>query len=191
MVSNLGSADTRRSEATSDVAVARRGGVRRKAEPATPCELKTLPTRSALVMRFRCTAADMPRGFFHRYDAMLQHLSEHGLAPVSPPFAIYDNNDGNAADVEAGFVIEGDVPSTADMRVIELPGATVVALTHAGDYSSVEPSYFRLLEWMHELGLKRTGRYMEMYLTNPLGTPSAELRTEIMAPVGPQSANDH
>jgi effector-binding domain-containing protein len=142
-------------------------------------------------MRFRSTAADMPRGFYHRYTAMLRHLSEHGLTPASPPFAIYDNNDGNAADVEAGFVIEGDVPSSADMRVIELPGATVVALTHCGDYSNIEPSYFRLLEWMHELGLKRTGRYMETYLNSPLDTPDAELRTVLMAPVDTQSANDH
>ncbi len=191
-MSNLGSAETRRSEmSTAEAARHGRGAARRKGAPAAPCELKTLPTRSALVMRFRCTAADMPRGFYHRYAALLRHLSEHGSTPVSPPFAIYDNIDGNAADVEAGFVIEGDVPSLADMRVTELPGATVVALAHSGDYSNIEPSYFRLLEWMHELGLKRTGRYMEMYLNSPLDTPSAELSTELMAPVGPQSANDH
>jgi effector-binding domain-containing protein len=142
-------------------------------------------------MRFRSTAADMPRGFYHRYTTMLEHLSARGLTPVSPPFAIYDNIDGNAADVEAGFVIEGDISGAGDMRVVELPGATVVALTHAGDYSKIEPSYFRLLEWMHELGLKRTGRYMEMYLNSPLESPDAELRTQIMAPVGPQSANDY
>ena len=155
-----------------------------------PCELITLAPRTVLVMRFRSTAADMPRGFFHRYEAMQRYLSEQGRAPLSEPFAIYDNVDGNAADVEAGFVVSSGVESSGDMLVKRLPGATVAAMVHAGDYASIEPSYFALLEWLHQLGMARSGRFMETYLNNPLVTPTDSLRTQIMVPVGPQSAND-
>ena len=121
---------------------------------------------------------------------MQRYLSEQGRAPLSEPFAIYDNVDGNAADVEAGFVVSSGVESSGDMLVKRLPGATVAAMVHAGDYASIEPSYFALLEWLHQLGMARSGRFMETYLNNPLVTPTDRLRTQIMVPVGPQSAND-
>lgn len=159
-------------------------------EPSEPCELVTLAPRSVLVMRFRSTAADLPRGFFHRYEAMRRYLSECGQEPLSPPFAIYDNVDGNAADVEAGFVVAAEVEGSGDMQVKRLPGATVAAMTHAGDYGNIEPSYFELLAWVHELDMARSGRFMETYLNSPLDTPTERLRTQIMVPVGPQSAND-
>src|SRR5690242_3631642 len=73
-----------------------------------PFELVTLAPRTAVVMRSRSTAADLPRGFFHRYELIARHLREHGLQPASDPFAIYDNMDGNAADVVAGFVVNGE-----------------------------------------------------------------------------------
>lgn len=157
---------------------------------AKPCELITLAPRAALVMRFRSPAAELPRGFFHRYEAMTRYLSARGQKPLSVPFAIYDNVDANAADVEAGFVVAPELASSGDMLVKQLPGVTVAALTHVGDYSGIEPSYFKLLEWVHELGMVRSGRFMECYTNNPLQTPSEALRTQVMVPVGPRSAND-
>lgn len=187
-LANAGVASHQQSNATA----ARRTRAERHDKPGfgEPCELVTLAPRSVLVMRFRSTAADLPRGFFHRYDAMLRCLSEQGQAPLSEPFAIYDNVDGNAADVEAGFVVASEVQGSGDMIVKQLPGATVAVLVHSGDYSNIEPSYFRLLEWVNELGLERSGRFMETYLNSPLDTPSERLRTQLMVPVGPQSAND-
>jgi effector-binding domain-containing protein len=154
------------------------------------CELKTLAPRSVLMMRFRAPASDLPRGFFRRYEAMRRYLKQQGQAPGGHPFAIYDNIDDNAADVQAGFVIESDVAASGDMIVTRLPGATVAALTHEGAYENIEPSYFKLLQWAHERGLARSGRFMEIYLNSPIDTPDSALRTQIMVPVGPQSAND-
>lgn len=157
---------------------------------ASPCELLTLAPRSVLVMRFRSTAAQLPKGFFHRYAQLAQHALAHGQAPASPPFAVYENNDGNAADVEAGFSIDADIESSGGMFVQHLPGVTVASLIHRGAYSKIEPSYFRLLEWMHESGLQRAGRFMEVYLNSPVDTPEDELLTQIMIPVGQEAAND-
>jgi effector-binding domain-containing protein len=157
---------------------------------APTCELITLPPRSVLVMRFRSTAADLPRGFFHRYESMVRYAKQRGQQPVSPPFAFYDNIDGNAADVEAGVAIASDMDGCGDMLVTHLPGMTVAALIHEGAYANIETSYFRLLEWMHEQGFARSGRFMEAYLNSPLETPESRLLTQIMAPVGPRSAND-
>jgi effector-binding domain-containing protein len=191
LLSNVGLADaglasSQQTKATRQTRVARPNEV----NVAEPCELVTLAPRSVLSMRFRSTAADLPRGFFHRYDAMRSYLREQGHVPLSAPFAIYDNVDGNAADVEAGFVVSSEVQGCGDMLVKQLPGATVAVLVHAGDYSNIEPSYFRVLEWMNELGLERSGRFMEAYLNSPLDTPTERLRTQLMVPVGPQSAND-
>jgi effector-binding domain-containing protein len=171
----------------------RRAPARARSEAARdlePCELLTLAPRSVLVMSFRSTAAELPRGFFHRYASMTRYALEHGQPPASAPFAIYENNDGNAADVEAGFTIAADIESSASMLVKHLPGATVAALTHRGAYSDIEPSYFRLLEWMHDSGLRRAGRFMEVYLNSPVDTPDGELLTQIMVPVGAEAAND-
>lgn len=193
LLNNVGLADAGMASSQQSKATARqrtRAALHSEANVAEPCELVTLAPRSVLVMRFRSTAADLPRGFFHRYDAMRRYLREQGHAPLSAPFAIYDNVDGNAADVEAGFVVSSDVQGCGDMLVKQLPGATVAVLVHAGDYSNIEPSYFRLLEWMHELGMERSGRFMETYLNDPTDTPTERLRTQLMVPVGPQSAND-
>lgn len=191
-MNNVGLADAGSTSIQQAKAVRQRARValQSAAHLAEPCELVTLAPRSVLVMRFRSTAADLPRGFFHRYDAMLRYLSEQHQAPLSAPFAIYDNVDGNAADVEAGFVVSSHVQGSADMLVKQLPGATVAVLVHAGDYSSIEPSYFRLLAWMNELGMERSGRFMETYLNSPIDTATDRLRTQLMVPVGPQSAND-
>jgi effector-binding domain-containing protein len=155
-----------------------------------PVVLITLPPRLVLVMRFRAMLADLPRGFFHRYEVLARYAREHGQQLVSPPFALYDNIDDNAADVEAGVAIESDIAGSGDVLVTHLPGTPVAALIHEGAYANIETSYFKLLEWMHEQGLERSGRFMETYLNSPLDTPDKDLRTQIMAPVGPRSAND-
>lgn len=193
-LSNVGLADAGGAPSQQSKATARRAPPAPRSHVnlgrAEPCELVTLAPRSVLVMRFRSPAADLPRGFFHRYEAMLAYLRGKGYAPLSAPFAIYDNVDGNAADVEAGFVVSAEVEGSGDMVVKHMPGTTVAASVHTGDYSMIEPSYFRLLEWVHELGMARSGRFMETYLTNPLHTPSDRQRTQIMMPVEPPSAND-
>ena len=192
-MSNVGPANAGLTQQPKAAAARRSGAALRSPvdrELDEPCELVTLAPRSVLVMRFRSTAADLPRGFFHRYEALRRYLNERGQEPLSPPFAIYDNVDGNAADVEAGFVVADEVEGSGDMVAKRLPGTTVAAMVHAGDYSNIEPSYFRLLEWLHEVGMTRSGRFMETYLNNPLETPTERLRTQIMVPVGPQSAND-
>jgi effector-binding domain-containing protein len=163
---------------------------REEQEFGAACELRTLAPHSVLSMRFRAPASELPRAFFRRYASMLQYLQQQGQVPVGYPFAIYDNIDDNAADVQAGFVIEADVAASGEMAVTRLPGATVATLTHVGAYENIEPSYFRLLEWAHDRGLTRSGRFMEVYLNSPIDTPDSELRTQIMVPVGPQSAND-
>lgn len=155
-----------------------------------PFELVTLAPRSAVVMRLRSTAADLPRGFFHRYELIARHLREHGLEPASDPFAIYDNVDGNAADVVAGFVVDGEARSGDGILVEHMPGVTMATLLHRGAYSNIEASYYRLLECIHARGLTRSGRFMETYLSNPFETADEDLRTMLMVPVGPLSAND-
>jgi effector-binding domain-containing protein len=169
---------------------ARARGNAERAVVTEPCELVTLAPRLVLVMQFRSTAAELPRGFFHRYALMTRHALQHGQAPASPPFAMYENNDGNAADVEAGFTIESGIDGDGGMLVKRLPGGTVASLIHRGAYADIEPSYFQLLEWMHENGLQRAGRFMEVYLNSPIDTPESELLTQIMVPVGPEAAND-
>jgi effector-binding domain-containing protein len=159
-------------------------------ELTQPCQLVTLAPRLVLVMRFRSTAAELPRGFFHRYALMTRHALGQGQSPASPPFAMYENNDGNAADVEAGFTIDSGIESDGGMMVKHLPGGTVASLVHRGPYADIEPSYFQLLEWMHENGLQRAGRFMEVYLNSPIDTSDDELLTQIMVPVCPEAAND-
>ena len=155
-----------------------------------PFELVTLAPRTAVVMRSRSTAADLPRGFFHRYELIARHLRERGLEPASDPFAIYDNMDGNAADVVAGFVVDGEVAGADGILVEHMPGVTMATLLHRGAYSNIDASYHRLLECIHEQGLTRSGRFMETYLNDPFVTADADLRTMLMVPVGPLSAND-
>lgn len=171
-------------------APSRTRGNAERAIATQPCELLTLAPRQVLVMQFRSTAAELPRGFFHRYALMTRYALEHGHAPASPPFAVYENNDGNAADVEAGFTVESSFEGEGGMLVKRVPGGAFAALVHRGAYSAIEPSYFQLLEWMHENGLQRAGRFMEVYLNSPIDTAEGELLTQIMVPVGPEAAND-
>jgi hypothetical protein len=101
LLNNVGLADasTASSQPSKALSRQRTRALHSEANVAEPCELVTLAPRSVLVMRFRSTAADLPRGFFHRYDAMRRYLREQGHAPLSAPFAIYDNVDGNAVPV--------------------------------------------------------------------------------------------
>jgi effector-binding domain-containing protein len=152
-------------------------------EMSEACVLEQVAPQSAVVMRFRAAADGLPRQFFDRYSTIADYLNRLGRTPASPPFAIYDNIDANAADVEAGFAIASAVEGDGDLIRSDLSGGQVATLIHVGAYTQLDASYEKLLCWIEEQGLERDGPCMESYLNSPLDTPTAELRTKILLSV--------
>ena len=152
------------------------------------CRVESSPPALAFVTRFRSAVTQIPRNFFHRYASLAANLRgiAHGLPGL--PFAMYDNGDDNAIDVEAGVFVGAGV-SVFDGCVLEqLPGRRVATVVHVGPYESLGTAYGQLMQWADERQLARNGRFMEVYLDSPCDTPESRLRTRLVMPV--QSLSD-
>ncbi len=77
--------------------------------------------------------------------------------------------------LDASLAVAGD----RDVKIRELPAATVVAARHEGPHASIGETYDQLLTWVQENGFEAVGPARELYLTNPTQHTDEELLTEV------------
>jgi effector-binding domain-containing protein len=147
------------------------------------CELAVLARRWAALVRFRAASHQLPHGFFHRYTALAESLIRKQRRPLGPPFAIFGRGDDNAADVEAGFWVDGPTAGFDDVLPKELPETLVATSVHSGPYERIGESYAALLGWMDERRLGRAGAFMEIYLNGLDRSDPQRTRTRLIVPV--------
>jgi effector-binding domain-containing protein len=95
--------------------------------------------------------------------------------------------EGPAADgsvtLHAGFTVGAQpVPDSADVRVVNLPGAEVASALHHGPMDAVEPVYAAMLAWISERGYRRGGADRELYLRWNDRDPAGNV-TELQIPI--------
>lgn len=119
--------------------------------------------RPLLGIRRTVPLAELGAFFAEALPAVAKHLAERGLAPASPPMAVWWSMDmaAQVADCQAGFLLPEPTDGAGDTV-----GTTWQAL-HA-----------------HAAGLGRTpGAGWELYVDDPGDTPAAELRTALHLPL--------
>ncbi|MFC1481730.1 GyrI-like domain-containing protein [Candidatus Neomarinimicrobiota bacterium] len=146
-------------------------------------EIKEQVPQPVLCKRFRAPVEKLPEVLGETYHAIIQFLTISDEQPAGPAFAAYYNMDMADLDVEAGFIVAGELKGEGDILSKQLPGGRMAACLHTGPFSEMEPTYDALFAWIKDNGHEVTGVTYEMYLNGPPETPPEEYQTQILMPL--------
>jgi effector-binding domain-containing protein len=147
------------------------------------CGLVEQPAHLTLSVRTRSSVEELPRVLGDIYKSITGYLTELGEDPPRAPFAAYYNMDMQDLDVEAGVLVQEELPGKGDIKPGKIPAGKYAVCMHVGPYNKIEPAYEALMEWVKEKGLNPTGVAYEFYFNSPADTPEDQLKTRIMFPL--------
>ena len=142
------------------------------------------PARTATI-RDVVAVDELPAFFDRAFSRLAELISEQGVTIVGPAFSLYHDHPSDTADVEVGFVTDGEIAPSGEAGAGTLPGGRVARVVHEGSYDELETAWDTLAVWMSEQGLSFRMPFWEVYLTEPSpDMDPADLRTELNHPVG-------
>lgn len=103
---------------------------------------------------------------------LLEYIQKHGAELVGTPFISYLNLDDTGQpkdellDVEIGFPIDKEIPSTEKFQSYVLPGYQAVRTLYVGDYDDLTASYKELIDAIKQENGIFTFRSYEYFLTD-------------------------
>lgn len=147
------------------------------------CEIVSLDTQPAAVVRGRLPMDELPDFFGRAFGAVIETLTAQGVSPSGPPFGFYPSPPGEVVEVQAGFPIAAPLEPTGEVEVIELPGGRAVTTMHVGPYDALDHTYHELMAWMTSQAVTPATAMWESYLSDPGLEPPDQWRTEIVWPI--------
>jgi AraC family transcriptional regulator len=112
-----------------------------------------------------------------------KHLTDSGIAPISPPFACWFKYEAKIVEFEAGLMVANPVPGSGEIVPSELASGRQATTIHVGPYQNIGGAYEALHSWLTEHSETKAGAPWEVYITDPMFTPPAKLRTKIYMPL--------
>lgn len=148
-------------------------------------QLQQLAPRPFVGIRRSLHVSGLGAFFSEALPATMGWLAREGIAPASPPMAVWVSMDMEAgiADCHAGCFVAEPVELDGEITAGRTAGGDVLVLTHTGPYDTVGQSWMAAYARAAELG-RTPGAGWEIYLDDPSETPAAELRTQIHLPLG-------
>jgi effector-binding domain-containing protein len=139
-------------------------------------DLKSVSTQRVLTVKV---------GSFAEFPAAFEKLAEYVDAEADLR-AIQTMSLGSSRDdLYAAMAFEGSPHETQEVKILELPSATVAALVHRGPYTRLSVSVKKLVEAVRDAGYAPQEKAMLRLLhrNTPEDTAPADLQTEIQIPV--------
>lgn len=148
-------------------------------EPFTELTVIEVPAAPAAVVEAREVAlADLPALFDQTFSGLFPVLSEAGLEPAGPAFALYTKQPSETMDLQvgiptsAGLTNAQPIPGGHIVIPSELPAGSMAVRSHIGGYDGLGEAWAQLLQDTvaagHHLGLP----FIELYVTEP--SPEAD-----------------
>lgn len=107
-------------------------------------------------------------------------MTGHGLVMSAQPMAITRSWDEKGFRIDAAIPVErSDVLTAGNVRWGQSPSGRAVRLIHLGSYEDMAPSYEKLAAYMAVHGLVEGKISWEHYISDPIETDPAGLRTHI------------
>jgi effector-binding domain-containing protein len=147
------------------------------------CEIKQQKLTKVLQISATTNMQELPKVLGEIFNSVIQHLQEKGEAPAGPAFAAYYNCDMNALQIDAGFIVDKDMPESDTIKMGAIPECKAASCIHVGSYSELPKLYEELMNWAKDQKLDMVGTGYEFYYNSPMNTPEEELKTEIIFPV--------
>ncbi len=113
---------------------------------------------------------------------------QRGLAPVSPPMALYKDWQESSVTLRAGMLVAGAEAGCLDADVgayVEvLPACEALTTVHTGPYDALGDAHKALESHLGESGFAVGGPSREMYLTDPGEVPDpSQWQTQVVLPL--------
>lgn len=152
-------------------------------------ELQQLPPRPFVGIRRTLPVAELAAFFAEALPATMRWLASEGIAPASPPMAVWVAMDmqTGVADCHAGAFVAEALDGAGEITAGTTAGGDVLVVTHTGPYDTVGQSWMAVYKRAAELG-RAPGAGWEIYLNDPGDTPAEALQTRIHLPLGPAPA---
>ncbi len=145
-----------------------------------------------LVAGVRDTLASYPE-VGRLFTEVYGHLARHGVNGLDLiGAAIWHDDEYKTSDIdgEAVAYLKQPIPEDEQVKVYELPAATMASVVHKGAYNSLNQAYEAIGRWIEANGYKIAGPNREIYLycTQPVRQDDDLYVTEIQFPVAKREA---
>ena len=159
-------------------------------EPLTSVDWLTLEdVPFAVVKHHGVQLDDLVHVFDQSFGALGAAIAAGDIVPAGPAVALYSGDPDTQVDLSVGFPLAE--PLTGHLEQGEariehehLPAGTYAALSHVGSYDGLAGAWEVLLEGVKEGGARPSGRWAEVYVTQP--SPEADpatMRTDLLVAV--------
>lgn len=123
---------------------------------------------------------------------VVDRIADLGGTPAGPPYARYHEWGPEHADVEFGIPVAAPVTSLrplaecepGEVGSSELPGGLAAITVHHGNYRGLGAAYDRLHDRIKAEGHAPGPSPWESYINDPTEVAEADLRTELIWPLG-------
>ena len=160
--------------------------------PAAEVEIRDLDPHPTVAVRVTRAPQDLASVFPEYLPQIAHRVADLGGEIAGPPYARYHRFDADLVDVEIGAPVAAPVAQLRELGEAEegevarseLPGGRAAVLLHSGPYHTIGESWARLSQWIAAAGHRSAAPGWEDYIDDPETVPPAELRTELVHPIG-------
>src|SRR5699024_9499545 len=130
-------------------------------------------TLAAVVEARDVPMAELPELFDETFAGLFPVLTEAGVEPAGPAFALYTRQPSETVDLQVGIPISAGLtnaqPISGGHIVIpaELPAGSMAVRSHLGGYDGLGQTWAQLLDDVVSAGHHPGLPYIELYVTEP------------------------
>jgi effector-binding domain-containing protein len=147
-------------------------------------EVQDVPGCVVGSIRGRVAVAGLDPWIAEAIQELFLSFGQQGVQPTGPPFAMLPAPNGSEeVDVEVALPASRDVLDRGRMSGRRIPPCRALTTVHPGAYEELTSAYETLALAMKDQGIEPSSEPREVYVTNPLVTPTDELITEVLWPI--------
>lgn len=104
-------------------------------------QIVELTERPTVVVREHVPISSLPEFFGRVFTQVVAELSEQGMSPRGPAFALFHGAPTDVIDVEAGFPVADPIHPSGPVINSSLPACRAVQAMHIGPYDHLKSTY--------------------------------------------------